>query len=226
MERAAKIYSKALTACNGPNVLDETRLLLLLRFAESLAIVGNLERRSVSSVYFPSDDVLSSTYHESMELYNEASALMDTLDWEDKARVTAIRVKGRARKLAFTAIAKLSFALIQNARVRWVLSGRSVAHHLVGKCLSCCRSCTSEFTPVDPRIGHLEKTARDRRTLIGQPLPDERDEVSSRFDQRPGRFNSYQKIQQYGPIPMELRPWAYRCSAILGSTLFPSRFSA
>jgi len=45
MEGAAKMYSKALTACNGSNVSDETRLLLLLRFAESLALVGNLERR-------------------------------------------------------------------------------------------------------------------------------------------------------------------------------------
>ena len=50
MEGAAKVYSKALTACNEANVLDETRLLLLLRFAESLAFVGNLERRSVSSM--------------------------------------------------------------------------------------------------------------------------------------------------------------------------------
>ena len=47
MEGAAKVYSKALTACNQANVLDETRLLLLLRFSESLALVGNLERRSV-----------------------------------------------------------------------------------------------------------------------------------------------------------------------------------
>jgi hypothetical protein len=125
MERAAKMYSKALTACNEANVLDETRLLLLLRFAESLALVGNLERRSVSSVHFLGDSTLMSNYPESMELYNEASSLMDTLDWEDKARVTAIRVKGRARKLAFTAIAALSFASIQNSRVRWVLLGRN-----------------------------------------------------------------------------------------------------
>lgn len=58
-----------------------------------------------------------------MELYNEASSLMDTLDWEDKARVTATRVKGRARKLAFTAIAASSFASIQNSRVRRALLG-------------------------------------------------------------------------------------------------------
>lgn len=51
MEGAAKVYSKALTACNEANVLDETRLLLLLRFSESLAFVGNLERRSVSSAF-------------------------------------------------------------------------------------------------------------------------------------------------------------------------------
>ena len=60
MEVAAKVYSKALTACNEANVLDETRLLLLLRFAESLAFVGNLERRSVSSMYFVSDSTLMS----------------------------------------------------------------------------------------------------------------------------------------------------------------------
>ena len=84
---------------------------------------------------------------------------MDTLDWEDKARVTAIRVKGRARKLAFTAIATLSFASIQNSRVRHVLSDRSLIHHLVGKCLCRCRSSPSKSTPVDARVGHPEKTA-------------------------------------------------------------------
>ena len=60
MEGAAKVYSKALTACNEANVLDETRLLLLLRFAESLAFVRNLERRSVSSMNFVSDSTLMS----------------------------------------------------------------------------------------------------------------------------------------------------------------------
>lgn len=60
MEGAAKMYSKALTACNEANVLDETRLLLLLRFAESLAFVGNLERRFVSSMYFVRDSTLTS----------------------------------------------------------------------------------------------------------------------------------------------------------------------
>ncbi len=62
MEGAAKVYSKALTACNEANVLDETKLLLLLRFAESLAFVGNLERRSVSSMYFISDSTLMSNF--------------------------------------------------------------------------------------------------------------------------------------------------------------------
>jgi hypothetical protein len=60
MEGSAKVYSKALTACNQANVLDETRLLLLLRFSESLALVGNVERRSVLSVYFLSDSALTS----------------------------------------------------------------------------------------------------------------------------------------------------------------------
>jgi hypothetical protein len=87
-----------------------------------------------------------------MELYNEASSLMDTLDWEDKARVTATRVKGRARKLAFTAIAALSFASIQNSRVGRILLGLNVAHDLVGKCLCCCRSGSSKSTPVDARV--------------------------------------------------------------------------
>ena len=64
-----------------------------------------------------------------MELYSEASSLMDTLDWEAKARVTATRVKGRARKLAFTAVAALSFASIQNSRVRRVLFGQGMTHH-------------------------------------------------------------------------------------------------
>jgi len=94
-----------------------------------------------------------------MELYNEASSLMDTLDWEDKARVTATRVKGRARKLAFTAIAALSFASIQNSRVRCVFFGRNVIHHLVGKCLCCYRSSPSKSTLVDARVGHSEETA-------------------------------------------------------------------
>jgi hypothetical protein len=159
MERAARMYSKALTACNEAHVLDETRLLLLLRFAESLALVGNLERRSVSYVHLINNTVLMSNYLESMELYNEASSLMDTLDWEDRARITAIRVKGRARKLAFTAIAALSFASIQNTRVCRVLFGQNLIHHLVGKCLCCYRSGTSKFTPMDPRVGHLEKIA-------------------------------------------------------------------
>lgn len=159
MERAAKMYSKALTACNEANVLDETRLLLLLRFAESLALVGNSERRSVLSVHFLGDSVLMSNYPESMEFYSEASLLMDRLDWEDKARVTAIRVKGRARKLAFTAIAALSFASIQNSQVRCVLLGRKIPHPLVGKRFCCCRSSPSKSTLVDPRVGHLEKAA-------------------------------------------------------------------
>lgn len=133
MERAAKMYSRALTACNEADVLDETKLLLLLRFAESLARVGNLERRSVSSMYLLSDSVLMRNYLKSMKLYNEASSLMNTLDWDSKARVTAIRVKGRAKKLALTAIAALSFASIQNSRVRCVLSGQDLIHHLVRK---------------------------------------------------------------------------------------------
>lgn len=133
MERAAKMYSRALTACNEADVLDETKLLLLLRFAESLARVGNLERRSVSSVHFLSDYVLMKNYPKSMKLYNEASSLMNTLDWDSKARVTAIRLKGRAKKLALTAIAALSFASIQNSRVRCVLSDRDLIHHLVRK---------------------------------------------------------------------------------------------
>ena len=94
-----------------------------------------------------------------MELYNEASSLMDTLDWEDMARVTATRVKGRARKLAFTAIAALSFASIQNSRVGRVLLGQNVTHYLVGKCLWCCGSSPAESTPMDARVGYPEKTA-------------------------------------------------------------------
>ena len=84
---------------------------------------------------------------------------MGTLDWEDKARVTANRVKGRARKLAFTAISALSFASIQNSRVRRVLFGQSITHRLVGKCLFRCRSSPSKSTPVDARVGHTEETA-------------------------------------------------------------------
>ena len=183
MERAAKMYSRALTACNEANVLDETRLLLLLRFSESLALVGNLERRSVPSVYFLSDNVLMRNYPESMELYNEASSLMDTLDWDDKARVTAIRMKGRARKLAFTAIAALSFASIQNSRVRCALLVRNVIHHLVGKCLGCRWGSPSKPTPVDPRVGHPEKTARNHTAIIGRSLSDEGNEVGFRFGQ-------------------------------------------
>jgi len=158
MERATKMYSKSLTACNEANVLDETKLLLLLRFAESLGLVGNIERRSVSSAHSFSDSVLMNYYPESMELYNEASSLMDTVDWGDRAQVTATRVKGRARKLAFTAIAASSFASIQNSRVRWVLSSRNAIHHLVGKCLCCRRSSPPKSTLMDPRVGHPEKT--------------------------------------------------------------------
>lgn len=84
---------------------------------------------------------------------------MDTLDWEDKARMTATRVKGRARKLAFTAIAALSFASIQNSRVRRVFFGWRKIHHLVGKCFCSCRSSSSKSAPVDARVGHPEKTA-------------------------------------------------------------------
>src|SRR5258708_1141428 len=177
MERAGKMYSRALTACNGANVLDETRLLLLLRFAELLALVGNLERRSVSFVYFLSDNVLMGDYLKSMGLYYEASSLMDTLDWDDKARVTATRIKGRARKLALTAIRGLSFASIQNSQVRCVLLGWNVIHHLVAKCIGCCWSSPSKPTPVDPRVGHPEKTARGHTTLIGRSISDAGNEV-------------------------------------------------
>ncbi len=84
--------------------------------------------------------------------------MMDTLDWDAKARVTATRVKGRARKLAFTAIAALSFSSIQNSRVRRVLFGRSIPHHLVGKCVCRYRSSRPKSTPVDASVGHPEKT--------------------------------------------------------------------
>ena len=176
------MYSRALTACNEANVLDETKLFLLLRFAESLALVGNLERRSVLSLYLLSDNVLMKKYPKSMELYDEASSLMDTLDWDDKARVTAIRVKGRARKMALTAIAALSFASIQNSRVRCVLLGWKIIHHLIGKCPGCRRSSPSKPTPVDPRVGHPKKAARDRTTLLGRSLSDGGNEVGFRFD--------------------------------------------
>ncbi|KAI0918289.1 hypothetical protein AcV5_002308 [Taiwanofungus camphoratus] len=92
-EKAASIYSQALTAIRNVGTTTEIRTLFLLRYAESLAASGNVLKGS--------------------SIYCEALALSDALSSDTKGLSTSQRVKLRVAVLQRAAIAATTFSAIQ-----------------------------------------------------------------------------------------------------------------
>ncbi|KAI0089987.1 peptidase family C50-domain-containing protein [Irpex rosettiformis] len=94
--KAANIYSHTWNAINTLQVSDETRVLFLLRYSESLIAMGNVLKSSAS--------------------YTEAYGIAQTIDNDSKSVPSVQRIIMRASLLERAAVASTTFSSIQYTR--------------------------------------------------------------------------------------------------------------
>ncbi|KAJ3553303.1 hypothetical protein NM688_g3687 [Phlebia brevispora] len=95
-EKGANVYKHTLNMVKGLPLSEETRVLYLLRYSESLAVTGNILKSSTA--------------------YCEASSLADSLPESEKGVSTVQRITARLSALERGAIAASTFANIQYSR--------------------------------------------------------------------------------------------------------------
>lgn len=118
-ERAGLVFAQVLSMIQNPkhSISDDVKIVFLLRFAASLAMVGNTEKRQV--LYQSPFCLLGflANWLYSVSLYAEALAVSETAAME-KPQSNSARARARIASLEQGALAAQAFAAIQLSRVR------------------------------------------------------------------------------------------------------------
>ena len=116
---AGIVYKRSLSSPHIQTASNETRVILLLRHAESVIKIGDVNQGYVRS----SPPSPRSNFATSIALYTEALQLSESLPTNEKESSTADRVHSHVNRLRRIALAATVFAEIKLAQVNILLSG-------------------------------------------------------------------------------------------------------
>ena len=113
LKEAGSVYKHSLSPMQTQTVSSDTRVVLLLRHAESLTRIGDIGQRSFICYYYcHSPDSATS-----IALYNEALQLSETLPKNEGESSTLDRVQSHVSRLRRAALAASVFSGIKLAQV-------------------------------------------------------------------------------------------------------------
>jgi separase len=113
LREAGSVYKRSLSPMQIQTVSSDTRVVLLLRHAESLTRIGDIgQRLFICHYYCRSSDSVTS-----IALYNEALQLSETLPKNEGESSTLDRVHSHVNRLRRAALAASVFAGIKLAQV-------------------------------------------------------------------------------------------------------------
>jgi separase len=113
LREAGGVYKRSLSPMQIQTVSSDTRVVLLLRHAESLTRIGDIGQRSFICYYY----CRSPDSTTSIALYNEALQLSETLPKNEGDSSTLDRVHSHVNRLRRAALAASVFAGIKLAQV-------------------------------------------------------------------------------------------------------------
>jgi separase len=113
LREAGGVYKRSLSPMQIQTVSSDTRVVLLLRHAESLTRMGDTSQRLFICYYY----CRSADSATSIALYNEALQLSETLPKNEGESSTLDRVHSHANRLRRAALAASVFAGIKLAQV-------------------------------------------------------------------------------------------------------------
>jgi separase len=116
LREAGSVYKRSLSPIQIQTVSSDTRVVLLLRHAESLTRIGDIgQRLFICHYYCRSPDSATS-----IALYNEALQLSETLPKNEGESSTLDRVHSHVKRLRRAALAASVFAGIKLAQVSFL----------------------------------------------------------------------------------------------------------
>ena len=117
LREAGGVYKRSLNLTQIQTVSSDTRVVLLLRHAESLTKIGNVDQRLFICCCY----CHTLTFATSIALYNEALQLSETLPMNEGESSTLDRVHSHVNRLRRSALAANVFAGIKLAQVSFLL---------------------------------------------------------------------------------------------------------